>query len=215
MGVGTQRRQKKLHIRQKLSAQYERLGGATAPDLNAAFPHNDFVAVGTVGDLNPIFVKRYYMLVCGLDDNDHFFVIRIFKLDGMPFLSLDDLAGRWFLLVLKFLAVGVADRGNLAVSTGLTPKSSHPDRELQVAFLELHPDAGANVRNTQEALILLPAKRNAGHGPSGDDVRAQHAGDTKGEATKSFGVYVIYDKAAILPVESAFNSLHEVSNDLF
>src|SRR5262245_29254543 len=88
------------YILRELITQYERLARATAANLNAAFPHDDFVTVDTVSDLNAVFVQRHHMFVCGLDDNDHFFVIRIFKLDGMPFLGLDDLAGRWFLLVL-------------------------------------------------------------------------------------------------------------------
>ncbi len=179
------------------------------------FPQNDFVTVDAVGDLNAIFVEGHHMLVRGLDDDEHFFAILIFKLDGMPFVGFEDLPSRRLLLVLAFLAVGVVEAGNLAIATWLAPKGSHPDREFQVTFLELHPDAGANFRDTEKALIVLAAIRNAGHSPPAGNFGAQHAGDTKSEATKSFWVYVVYDKAPILPVESAFNLLHEVGNDLF
>ena len=43
----------------------------------------------------------------------------------------------------------------------------------------------------------------------------KHTGHPQREPTKMFGVLVVHDKAAILAVESSFDFLHQVSNDLF
>src|SRR5262249_19156247 len=51
------------------------------------------------------------------------------------------------------------------------PEAAHPHRKVRVALLELHPDAGADLRD-HERPLLLAGDRHAGHGPTrGDDVR--------------------------------------------
>src|SRR5262245_52158658 len=133
----------------------------------------------------------------------------------MPFLALDDLAGRWFLLVLKFLAVSTVQCRYLALTTRFTPEGAYPDREFQVAFLELHPDAGADLGDTEKALIFEAAIRYTGHRPAGDHLTTQDTGHLKPDPTKTFRVFRVHNKAAILPVKSSFDLLQQVGNDLF
>src|SRR5262249_49331046 len=151
----------------ELITQHETLA-RTTPNLDAVLPHNDFVAVDAVGDLNAIFVQGHHMLVRGLDDGHHLLLVRIFKLNRMPLFRLKDLPGRLGLLVLAFLAVRIVEGGDLALTAWFTPEGSHPDREVPITFLKLDPDACFDLGDTQEPLIGVASVWQARQSPVRD-----------------------------------------------
>ena len=101
------------------------------------------------------------------------------------------------------VAVGVVRLGHLAVSAGLAPVRADPDRELQVALLELHPHPGLALRDEQQSLAGGAAVGHARRGPAGDHVLAQHAGHRSLQPAEPRRVLVVDHDAPVLAVEPA------------
>ena len=70
-----------------------------------------------------------------------------------PLTVLSDLAGRRVLWLARLAPSRVAGRGSSLVAAGLAPERADPDRELQVALLELDPHPGVALGHEQQALV--------------------------------------------------------------
>ena len=90
----------------------------------------------------------------------------------------------------------------------LAPERADPDRELQVAFLELHPHAGADLRNEQEALVGVARRtaRRASPSRSPHRCRARWARGASAGPSCS-GSALSTTRAAVLAVEAALDAV--------
>src|SRR5438034_636627 len=81
------------------------------------------------------------------------------------------------------------------------PVASDPHREVEIALLEFHPDAGAH-RRDREKTALLAANGDTRHGPRGErevgHIRHDHL-----NPAALFRIDVVHDHAAVFAVEGS------------